>query len=208
MRELLAFFGVSALVIVTPGQDTALTIRSALLGGRRAGVSTALGVSSGQAVWTIAASAGITALLLASEPAFLAVKLAGAIYLVFLGGQMLVHALRRSGLRVDTVGSGGNLSPAKAYRQGVVSNLGNPKMAVFFTSLLPQFAPESGPRFATFLALGLCFCAMTAAWLTAYAFAVARAKTVFERPRVRRVVDGLTGAALVALGLRLTSGER
>jgi threonine/homoserine/homoserine lactone efflux protein len=208
MRELLAFFGVSALVIVTPGQDTALTIRSVLLGGRRAGVSTALGVSSGQAVWTLAASAGITALLLASEPAFLAVKLAGAIYLVFLGGQMLVHALRRSGLRVDTVGSGGNLSPAKAYRQGVVSNLGNPKMAVFFTSLLPQFAPESGPRFATFLALGLCFCAMTAAWLTAYAFAVARAKTVFERPRVRRVVDGLTGAALVALGLRLTSGER
>jgi threonine/homoserine/homoserine lactone efflux protein len=159
-------------------------------------------------VWTLAASAGITALLLASEPAFLAVKLAGAIYLVFLGGQMLVHALRRSGLRVDTVGSGGNLSPARAYRQGVVSNLGNPKMAVFFTSLLPQFAPESGPRFATFLALGLCFCAMTAAWLTAYAFAVARAKTVFERPRVRRVVDGLTGAALVALGLRLTSGER
>ncbi len=208
MRELLTFFGVSALVIVTPGQDTALTIRSALLGGRRAGVSTALGVSSGQAVWTLAASAGITALLLASEPAFLAIKVAGAIYLVFLGGQMLVHALRRSGLRVDTVGSGGNLSPAKAYRQGVVSNLGNPKMAVFFTSLLPQFAPESGPRFATFLALGLCFCAMTAAWLTAYAFAVARAKTVFERPRVRRVVDGLTGAVLVALGLRLASGER
>jgi threonine/homoserine/homoserine lactone efflux protein len=208
MRELLTFFGVSALVIVTPGQDTALTIRSALLGGRRAGVSTALGVSSGQAVWTLAASAGITALLLASEPAFLAIKVAGAIYLVFLGGQMLVHALRRSGRRVDTVGSGGNLSPAKAYRQGVVSNLGNPKMAVFFTSLLPQFAPESGPRFATFLALGLCFCAMTAAWLTAYAFAVARAKTVFERPRVRRVVDGLTGAVLVALGLRLASGER
>jgi len=208
MRELLAFFGVSALVIVTPGQDTALTIRSALVGGRRAGVSTALGVSSGQAVWTLAASAGITALLLASEPAFLAIKVAGAIYLVFLGGQMLVHALRRSGLRVDTVGSGGNLSPAKAYRQGVVSNLGNPKMAVFFTSLLPQFAPEAGPRFATFLALGLCFCAMTAAWLTAYALAVARAKTVFERPRIRRVVDVLTGAVLVALGLRLASGER
>ena len=175
MRELLTFFGVSALVIVTPGQDTALTIRSALLGGRRAGVSTALGVSSGQAVWTLAASAGITALLLASEPAFLAIKVAGAVYLVFLGGQMLVHALRRSGLRVGTVGSGGNLSPAKAYRQGVVSNLGNPKMAVFFTSLLPQFAPESAPRFATFLGLGLCFCAMTAGWLTAYAFAVARA---------------------------------
>ncbi len=103
MKEILAFLGVSALVIVTPGQDTALTIRSTLLGGRRAGVLTALGVSTGQAVWTLAASAGITALLLASEPAFLAVKLAGAIYLVFLGGQMLVRAARRSRAPADIV---------------------------------------------------------------------------------------------------------
>ena len=208
MKELFAFLGVSALVIVTPGQDTALTIRSTLLGGRRAGLLAGLGVSTGQAVWTLAASAGITALLLASEPAFLAVKLVGAIYLVFLGGQMLLRALRRSRVPVDIVTPTSGLPPAKAYRQGVISNLGNPKMAVFFTSLLPQFAPESGPRFATFTALGLCFCAMTAAWLTAYAFAVARAKTVFERPRVRRVVDGLTGAVLVALGLRLASEQR
>jgi len=208
VKEILAFLGVSALVIVTPGQDTALTIRSTLLGGRRAGVLTALGVSTGQAVWTLAASAGITALLLASEPAFLAVKLAGAIYLVFLGGQMLVRAARRPRAPVDIVRQTDGLSPAKAYRQGVVSNLGNPKMAVFFTSLLPQFAPESGPRFTTFMALGLCFCAMTAAWLTAYAFAVARARTVFERPRIRRGVDGLTGAVLVALGLRLASEQR
>jgi threonine/homoserine/homoserine lactone efflux protein len=208
MSELLTFLGVSALVIVTPGQDTALTIRSTLLGGRRAGVFTALGVSTGQAVWTLAASMGITALLLASEAAFLAVKLAGAIYLVFLGGQMLVRAVQRAGGPAAVVRPAGGLRPAGAYRQGVVSNLGNPKMAVFFTSLLPQFAPESGPRFGTFMVLGLCFCAMTAAWLTAYAFAVTRAKTVFERPRIRRIVDGLTGAVLVALGLRLASEQR
>ena len=208
MKELLAFLGVSALVIVTPGQDTALTIRSTLLGGRRAGVLTAVGVSTGQAVWTLAASAGITALLLASEPAFLAVKLAGSVYLVFLGGQMLVRALRRAGVPADVVPAFAGLTPATAYRQGVVSNLGNPKMAVFFTSLLPQFSPESGPRFAAFLALGLCFCAMTAAWLIAYAFAVARARDVFERPRIRRFVDGLTGAVLMALGLRLALEQR
>jgi threonine/homoserine/homoserine lactone efflux protein len=208
MGELLAFLGVSALVIVTPGQDTALTIRSTLLGGRQAGVRTALGVSTGQAVWTLAASAGITALLLASEPAFLTVKLAGAVYLVFLGGQMLVRTLRRTGAPVYVVRASAALTPATAYRQGVVSNLGNPKMAVFFTSLLPQFAPESGPRFAAFLALGLCFCAMTAAWLIAYAFAVARARDLFERPRARRFVDGLTGAVLMALGLRLAFEQR
>jgi threonine/homoserine/homoserine lactone efflux protein len=81
-------------------------------------------------------------------------------------------------------------------------------MAVFFTSLLPQFAPESGPRFAAFLALGLCFCAMTAAWLIAYAFAVARARDLFERPRARLFVDGLTGAVVMALGLRLAFEQR
>jgi threonine/homoserine/homoserine lactone efflux protein len=208
MRELLAFLGVSALVIVTPGQDTALTIRSTLLGGRRAGVLTALGVSTGQAIWTIAASAGITALLLASDAAFLAVKLAGAIYLVFLGGQMLLQALRRSPDLIGIARSGGGLSSRRAYRQGVVSNLGNPKMAVFFTSLLPQFAPESGPRLAAFLGFGLCFSVMTAAWLIAYAFAVARAKGVFQRPGIRRAVDGVTGTVLVAFGLRLASEQR
>jgi threonine/homoserine/homoserine lactone efflux protein len=205
MRDLLAFVGVSALVIVTPGQDTALTIRSTLLGGRPRGILTAFGVATGQAVWTLAASAGITALLLASEPAFLAVKLAGAVYLVFLGGQMLVRALRRQGAAARLARPQGELSSRTAFRQGVISNLGNPKMAVFFTSLLPQFAPDSGPRFAAFLALGLCFCALTAAWLTGYAFAVARAKDVFERPRVRRLVDGLTGAVLVGLGFRLAT---
>ena len=203
MRDLLAFLGVSALVIVTPGQDTALTIRSTLLGGRRRGTLTAFGVATGQAVWTLAASAGITALLLASEPAFLAVKLAGAVYLVFLGGQMLVRALRRQGAAARPARPQGELSSRTAFRQGVISNLGNPK--VFFTSLLPQFASESGPRFAAFLALGLCFCALTAAWLTGYAFAIAHAKDVFERSRVRRLVDGLTGAVLVGLGLRLAT---
>ena len=205
MEQLLAFLGVSALVIVTPGQDTALTIRSTLLGGRGAGVLTALGVATGQAVWTLAASAGITALLLASEPAFLAVKLAGAAYLVFLGGQLLVRALRGSSPAGHAVRARGALRPTTAYRQGVVSNLGNPKMAVFFTSLLPQFAPDFGPRFAGFLVLGLVFCTMTAAWLTAYAFAVAQARGVFERPRLRRVIDGITGAVLVAFGLRLAA---
>src|SRR5918911_4123189 len=94
MNELLAFFGVSALVIVTPGQDTALTIRNTLAGGRRAGVLTAAGVVSGQLTWAVATSAGIAALIAASEPAFLALKLAGAASLVYLGGHAVAAALR------------------------------------------------------------------------------------------------------------------
>ena len=195
-----AFLGVSAVVIVTPGQDTALTIRNTLLGGRRSGVFTAVGVSGGQAVWALATSAGVAAVLQASEPAFVAVKLAGAAYLVFLGLQTLVPALRSRGAKP-------NASPrGRPLRQGLVSNLGNPKMAIFFTSLLPQFATR--PAFGALFVLGLVFCSLTLVWLTTYAFAVARAGDFLRRTRVRRAIDRLTGAVLVGLGLRLAAEQR
>jgi threonine/homoserine/homoserine lactone efflux protein len=196
---LLAFLGVAIIVIVTPGQDTALTVRNTLGGGRRAGVRTACGVVLGQAVWAVAASAGVAALLVASEPAFVALKLAGAAYLIFLGAQSLLAAVRRRAPVHVPRASGGT-----ELRQGLLSNLANPKMAVFFTSLLPQF----GDSFVVLLALGLLFCSLTLAWLSAYAFAVARAGDVLRRPRVRRTIDAVTGLALVALGLRLADAKR
>ena len=200
MTELLAFVGVAIVVIVTPGQDTALTVRNTLAGGRGAGVRTAGGVVAGQAVWALAASAGVTALLVASEPAFLALKLAGAAYLVYLGGQALFAAVRRrSDVHLQRPAPGG-----QELRQGLLSNLGNPKMAVFFSSLLPQF----GESFVALLGLGLLFCALTMAWLSAYAFALARAGDVLRRPRVRRSIDAVTGTVLVALGIRLATSDR
>jgi threonine/homoserine/homoserine lactone efflux protein len=197
----LAFLGVSAVVIVTPGQDTALTIRNTLGGGRRSGLFTALGVAIGQATWTLAAAAGIAALLSASEPLFLAVKLAGAAYLVFLGVQTLVGALRGRGRHASELG-GRRATARGSFRQGVISNLGNPKMAVFFTSLLPQFG---GTSFAALLGLGLVFCTMTFVWLSAYGFAVAKAGDVLRRPRIRRALDAVTGTVLVAFGVRLAT---
>ena len=120
MSHLAAFVGIAALVIVTPGQDTALTIRNTLVGGRRGGVRTVLGVASGNAVWTLAASAGIAAIVAASEPAFLALRLAGAAYLVFLGAQTLVAALRGGKCAKPTFGvrlACSNRAPACASRE-------------------------------------------------------------------------------------------
>src|SRR5918996_1186413 len=152
MAELLTFLGVAVVVIVTPGQDTALTVRNTLAGGRRAGVRTAAGVVAGQAVWALAASVGVAALLVASEPAFVALKLAGAAYLVYLGGQALLAAV---GLRrPDEVHAARPGGSGRELRQGLLSNLGNPKMAVFFSSLLPQFSDS----FPVLLGLGLLFC--------------------------------------------------
>jgi threonine/homoserine/homoserine lactone efflux protein len=207
ITHLLAFLGVSAVVIVTPGQDTALTIRNTLLGGRRSGLFTASGVSIGQAIWALATSAGIAAVLQASEPAFVAVKLAGAAYLIFLGVQTLLPALRLRTVDSEYLSlRRRQVRPRTALRQGLVSNLGNPKMAIFFPSLLPQFATR--PSFAALLLLGLVFCCLTLVWLTGYAFAVARAGDFLRRTRIRRALDCVTGAVLVALGLRLATEQR
>jgi threonine/homoserine/homoserine lactone efflux protein len=204
---LAAFLALSVVVIVTPGPDTALTIRNTLLGGRRAGLATALGVCSGQAVWTVATSAGVAALIVASDPAFTAIKLLGAAYLVFLGAQALWHAARGSApTRPEAADE--RLPGRAAVRQGLLSDLGNPKMAVFFTSLLPQFAPRGGGAFAVMLGLGLLFCLLTFAWLALYAAVVARAGDVLRRPRVRRTLDAALGSVLVALGLRLAQSSR
>jgi threonine/homoserine/homoserine lactone efflux protein len=194
VTHLLAFVAVAAVVIATPGQDTALTIRNTLLGGRRAGVRTAAGVATGQTVWAAAAALGLAALLGRSEPLFLAVRLAGAAYLVWLGVQSLWAALRRRSSEPVPAGRGA------PFRQGLLSNLGNPKMAVFFTSLLPQFG---GASFVALLALGLVFAAMTLVWLSGYASVVERAGDVLRRGRVRRALDAVTGSVLVALGLRV-----
>jgi threonine/homoserine/homoserine lactone efflux protein len=209
MEALIAFIGVAALTIMTPGPDTALTVRNALLGGRACGISTALGVSLGLAVWTVTASAGIAALLVASEPAFMAVKLVGAAYLVFLGAQSLWHAVRGGGGAHPLDGRAPRgLTPRTALRQGILNDLGNPKIAVFFTTLLPQFAPSHGPAFATLLAFGLVFCTMTFVWLVLYSVVIARAGDALRRPRIRRVLDAVMGAALVAIGVRVAAERR
>jgi len=142
-------------------------------------VATALGVATGQATWTIATSAGLAVVLMASAPLFLAVRLAGAAYLIYLGGRSLLAAAR------DREAAGGrSLPPAArtAFVQGFLSNLSNGKMIAFFISLL-----------------------LTLAWLTGYAFAVERMGRWFRRSGVRRAIDGLLGAVLVGLGLRVSA---
>jgi threonine/homoserine/homoserine lactone efflux protein len=205
--ELLAFVALAALVIVTPGPDTALTIRNTISGGRRAGIGTAVGVSTGLATWTVASAAGVAALLVASEPAFMALKYAGSAYLIYLGLQTLAGAVRPR-VRERARPRRSPVTPRAAVRQGLVNDLANPKIAVFFSSLLPQFAPQHGPAFPTLLGLGLVFCGMTFAWLCVYATAVDRLSAFLGRTGVRRAIDAVMGTVLVALGGRLALERR
>ena len=203
-----AFLAISALLAVAPGPDTAITTRNALVGGRRAGLFTILGVSFGLLVWTLATGVGVAALLRASEPAFVALKIAGAIYLAALGVLAIGGALRRSGSGSTGHAERRTIAPRVALRQGVLTNLGNPKIAVFFTSFLPQFTPSHEAGFFSLVVLGLLFCLVGLTWLTVYVLAIARIGDFLRRPRPRRVLDVVTGTVLVAFGIRLAAEHR
>jgi threonine/homoserine/homoserine lactone efflux protein len=207
MTHVGTFFAVAIVVIVIPGQDMALTLRNTLR-GRRAGMATCFGVTSGLVVWAAAASVGLAALLAASEPVFLALRLVGAAYLLFLGTQALYSALRRRRRGAAGTRDAEPLAPVTAYRQGLLSNLGNPKIAVFFTSFLPQFTTGGRGAFSAMLVLGLAFCALTLLWLVVYASAIARVGDLLQRPVVRRIVDAVTGVVLSLFGVRIALERR
>jgi threonine/homoserine/homoserine lactone efflux protein len=198
-----AFTVVAFVLIVVPGPDTALVTRNALLAGRRAALATALGVSTGLLVWTATSALGVAALVHTSAVAFSALKLAGGAYLVWLG----IEALRAAGRPAAPV-QRRPIDGARGFRQGLLSDLANPKIAVLFTSLLPQFVAPGRALLVPFLALGGLFAAMTATWLCLYAVAAARASGVLRRPAVRRALDRLTGLVLIGLGLRIATERR
>jgi threonine/homoserine/homoserine lactone efflux protein len=201
--DLLPFLAIASLLIVIPGPDTAMVTKNAVVGGRRSGLFAAVGVAVGLTVWTAAAALGIAALLRASTVAFDVLKIAGALYLGFVGFQLL-----RSRGRVVERGNVPAASGLRALRQGLLSDLGNPKIAVFFTSLLPQFVHGHGSPFAPLLFLGVVFAALTLAWLAAYALAVGQASGWLRSPGVRRTLDRFTGIVLIGFGVRLALERR
>ena len=182
---MLAFLAVALVVILSPGPDFALTVQAAVARGRASGLATAGGIVSGQLVWGVATAAGLAALLVASRPVFDALRLAGAAYLAWLGLQAL-----RSARQADEHAR--PLRRGAGFRQGFLSNASNPKMAVFFTSLLPQF----GSRLPELVAHSLVFSSLTLVWLAL----VVRASAALRMPRVRRVLDAVTGVVLIGFG--------
>lgn len=163
----------------------------------------------GQILWALATAVGLVAILLASEPVFQAIKLLGAAYLIYLGFQLLWSAWRGAGHGSLVVKAGGRrLAPYAAFRQGLISDLGNPKMAVFFASILPQFATAGEGMFSGLALLGIVFAGLTFMWLAFYAVALARLGHFLDRPQIRKPFEAIMGSLLVALGVRLAAEQR
>jgi RhtB (resistance to homoserine/threonine) family protein len=206
--HLLVFIGVAAVVIVVPGPDTAVVTKNVLVHGRRAALGTSLGVSAGLSVWTLAAAVGVASVVRASAVAFTVLKLIGALYLIWLGVQALRAAGHNESRARPVTENKRPMGALGGFRQGFLSDLANPKIGVFFTSLLPQFVDPGHPVLLPFLTLGAVFVLLTVLWLSAYCLVAARAAKTLQRPRVKAAMDRGTGVVLIALGLRLAIEHR
>lgn len=200
---ILVFAGVAALLTVTPGADMALVTRSAIGAGRRAALATTLGIVAGLIAWATASALGVAALLSASATAFTVLELAGAAYLVLLGLETVWRAIWRTLLPGEAPDEKPPAGPASSFRNGLVTNLLNPRIAVFYAALLPQFVVPGESVLAKSLLLAGIHAGMSLVWLTAYAWLVTRAGELLRRPRAKGALEALTGTVLVGLGIRL-----
>jgi threonine/homoserine/homoserine lactone efflux protein len=200
VETLVTFVPVAAALTVTPGVTTALVIRSTLRGGRRAAFATTLGNSAGVLAWALAAAIGIAAAVAASVTAFTIVKIAGAVVLLLMG----LHAI------VSKHEPPPAPEPRKrsAFRDGLVTSAANPKLAVFFVALFPQFVPEHQSVLPLAVAMAATIVALDIAWYSTLAWLVSRARAAFVSGPWLRRTQRMTGCVLVALGARLALERR
>ncbi|MFB9839482.1 LysE family translocator [Actinoallomurus acaciae] len=203
---LLPFLGVVAVLTVTPGPDMLLVIRNGLSAGVRGAWLTGLGCCLGIAVHATAAVLGLSAILAASATAYSAVKLAGAAYLAYLGVRLLISAIMSGDApteeipepRVRPTGRTG-----AAFRQGLVTNLLNPKIALLFLTLLPQFVADGEPRLRTTATLAAIFLGIAVLWWRTFSLAIGPISRLLRGRRSRRALDGVAGCALLAISARV-----
>jgi threonine/homoserine/homoserine lactone efflux protein len=204
MPELLVpFLGVVTVLTVTPGPDMLLVVRNGLRAGSRAAWRTGLGCCLGISMHATAAVLGLSVILRASVTAYVVVKLAGAVYLAYLGVRMLISAIMAGGGTVEEAPERGWDRQTPAFRQGLVTNLLNPKIALLFLTLLPQFVAADEPRLRTTATLAAVFLGIAVLWWRAFSLAIEPISRVLHGDRGRRMLDAVAGTALLVISARV-----
>ncbi|MDA3629078.1 LysE family translocator [Saccharopolyspora sp. WRP15-2] len=205
-----AFLLAVLLISASPGPAMALIFRRAALGGFRPAIGTVLGLEAGIYIWAIAAGAGLTALVAASETAYLVMRLAGAAFLVYLGIRSWAAVFRDRGDAEEPVSGGerGNGSFFRSAGEGLLVQLANPKALIFMFAFYPQFVPADWPLLSTTAVLALVQVIVETALYLVLAASVARAGAWFRQSKVRRRLEAITGTVLIALGLRVAASSQ
>jgi threonine/homoserine/homoserine lactone efflux protein len=205
IAALITFAVVGAAITVSPGPDSLLVLRTAVVVGPRKALAAAAGICTGLLAWALAAAFGISAVLAESAQLYDILKSAGASYLCWLGVRLLLHSKRQS---VSASPDIADLRGNQSFSIGLLTNISNPKVGVFYVSLLPQFVPEgvyTGPFMAALAAIHI---AEGALWFALLILATRPLTRWFARPHVQRILDRLTGLILIGLGIRLTLDQR
>jgi threonine/homoserine/homoserine lactone efflux protein len=202
-NHLLVYIGVVVAIALLPGPDTAVVTKNALMHGRDAALGSSIGVNVGLSVWTLATALGVAAVIRSSATVYDALKLIGAVYLIWIGGRALWDSRRVKDGTQATAASTRRIDGRGGFRQGVISNLANPKVGIFFTSLLPQFVSSGHSALPQMLLLGAIFVTFNVVWMCSYALAAVRLSDLLSRARVKATLDRFTGLVLVGVGIRL-----
>ncbi|WP_329124057.1 LysE family translocator [Streptomyces sp. NBC_01353] len=199
-----SFALVVGLLTLTPGLDTALVLRTAALGRRTRAWGVVLGIQTGTLIWGTLTSLGVTAVLTASHLAYEILRWAGAAYLLWMAGRMIVDTFRGRRAEIDPEQQlTGVDTLSGGWRQGTLTNLLNPKVGVFYVAVLPQFIPEGAPHFTMGLLLTAVHITLGMIWSTVLIASASALGTWLRKPRSRRILDRVTGTVIAAFAVRL-----
>ncbi|MED0894705.1 LysE family translocator [Aneurinibacillus migulanus] len=197
----------SIVLIILPGPDTGLVTQNTIAQGRRGGVQTALGSISGVIIHTLVAVVGLSAIIVKSAFLFSIFKYVGAFYLIYLG-IMSLWAIKKKGIAIEDNKSEKKNASLSAFRQGFLTNVLNPKVAVFFLTFLPQFLEPGSNTFLQFLIMGLTYAALTLIWFLMYVYLIHSINVWMKKPSVQRAIQGISGIVLLSFGIKLALERR
>ncbi|WP_259417485.1 LysE family translocator [Bacillus toyonensis] len=203
IENYLLFIIMSICLIILPGPDTAMATKNTLVAGKMGGVKTVFGTCVALLIHTLAAVIGLSALIVKSALLFSIFKYVGALYLIYIGIKALLAVKNKEGVNTNDVSINNDKEHTSCFRQGFLTNLLNPKIAVFFLTFLPQFLNPSHNTFIQLLVMGLTYLVLTIIWFAFYIFLIDKISAFMKKPNTQRYIQGLTGIVLIGFGIKL-----
>lgn len=200
MEDYLFYIVMCVMLIILPGPDTAIVTKNTLTVSHHAGIKTMMGTLCALLVHTSAAALGLSAILMKSAWLFTVIKYVGAIYLIYLGIKTLIALTKRKAPTVDAIA---DTKQSSTFLQGLLTNLLNPKVAVFFLTFLPQFVTTTKDPLIPFFLLGITYIILTALWFIFYIFLLHQIRLFMNRPTTQKVMELVTGSVLIGFGIKL-----
>jgi RhtB (resistance to homoserine/threonine) family protein len=201
MNNFYLFIIMSILLIILPGPDTAMITKNTLSHGKMGGMKTLFGSSCGLLIHTFAAVVGLSAIIVKSALIFSIFKYVGAIYLIYLGIKSLWALRKKDGNNEVEVKS--QYENKSVFKQGFLTNVLNPKVAVFFLTFLPQFVDAGSKTLIPFLIMGITYTLLTAVWFLFYVFLLNKISSFMKKSKTQAIIEGITGTILIGFGIKL-----